>query len=99
VTLEVTAPEGVLRDALRSVPGVVDVTIARGSQHDDQPLTVQCRVDGEDGVEATIARTVASRFALHRLERHEPTLENVFLSYVGEPGVENRSAGAVSVSA
>jgi hypothetical protein len=35
-------------------------------------------------VEAAIARAVAGRWDLHRLERREPTLENVFLRYVRE---------------
>jgi ABC-2 type transport system ATP-binding protein len=84
VTIDVTAPDAALREALLSVPGVLDVAIVRRSASDERALTVECHVNGEDGVEATIARAVASRFALHRLERHEPTLENVFLRYVGE---------------
>ena len=46
-------------------------------------LAVECHVDAKDGVESNIARAVASRWLLHRLERHEPTLENIFLHYVG----------------
>jgi hypothetical protein len=41
-------------------------------------------VDGRDGVEAAIARAVANRWELQRLERQQPTLENIFLRYVGE---------------
>ena len=37
--------------------------------------TVDCQVDARDGVEAAIARAVAARFDLHRLERSQPTLE------------------------
>ena len=45
---------------------------------------VDCRIDAEEGVEASIARAVAGRFDLHRLERRHPTLENVFLHYVSD---------------
>ena len=38
----------------------------------------------QEGIEARIARAVASRWDLHRLERQQPTLENIFLRYVGD---------------
>jgi len=41
-------------------------------------------VDSREGIEARIARAVATRWELHRLERQQPTLENVFLRYVGD---------------
>jgi hypothetical protein len=46
-------------------------------------VTAECRVDTRDGIEAAIARVVAGRWDLHHLERRAPTLENVFLKYVG----------------
>ena len=49
-------------------------------------LEVDCRVDARTGVEAAVARAVATRWELHRLERLEPTLESVFLRYVTAPG-------------
>jgi hypothetical protein len=55
-------------------------------------LTVDCRVDAGDGVEAAIARAVAGRWDLHRLERQQPTLENIFLRYVNEPGADGPAA-------
>jgi ABC-2 type transport system ATP-binding protein len=87
VRLDVTAPEPALRDALGGLAGVrsVDVRAANG---DGGVLTVECHVDAEDGVEAAIARAVASRWDLHRLERQQPTLENVFLKYVTETPTE-----------
>jgi len=45
-------------------------------------LSVDCRVDGRPGVEAAIARALAARWDLHRLERQQPTLETIFLQYV-----------------
>ena len=50
-------------------------------------LDVECQTDARDGVEAAIARAVAGRWDLHRLERQQPTLENIFLRYVSQaPG-------------
>ncbi|HEV8440283.1 MAG TPA: ABC transporter ATP-binding protein [Methylomirabilota bacterium] len=89
VTLQVTAPAAALRDTLAAVAGVRTVDIRASPAHHSL-LTADCHVDGEDGVEVAIARAVATRFDLHRLERHEPTLENVFLRYVSEPAVAER---------
>jgi ABC-2 type transport system ATP-binding protein len=88
VTLQATAPPEELRHELLSVKGViaVDVRLAPGAS---DMLTVDCQVDATDGVEAAIARAVAGRWDLHRLERQQPTLENIFLRYVAqraEPG-------------
>jgi hypothetical protein len=63
---------------------VVAVDI-RTSPSDDTLLTAECGVDARAGVEAAIARVVAGRWDLHRLERQQPTLENVFLRYVKHP--------------
>jgi ABC-2 type transport system ATP-binding protein len=84
VALRVTGEAPALRDALLAVDGVRAVDI-RGDAADPGVLTVDCQVDARDGVEAAIARAVAGRFDLHRLERREPTLENIFLRYVQEP--------------
>jgi hypothetical protein len=43
-------------------------------------------------VEAAIARAVAGRFDLHRLERSQPTLENIFLRYVQESPARGAAA-------
>jgi len=55
-------------------------------------LTVDCQVDAREGVEALIARAVASRWDLHRLERQQPTLENIFLKYVKEASLQGETA-------
>ncbi len=83
VTLQVTAPAQALREELLSVEGVraLDIHAAPG---DHAVLSVDCQVDAREGVEAAIARAVANRWDLHRLERHQPTLENIFLHYVSE---------------
>lgn len=81
VTLQVGAPAAGLREELLSIEGVTAVQL-------DQPggegriVNVTCQVDARDGVEAAIARAVAGRWGLLRLERRQPTLENIFLRYV-----------------
>lgn len=79
VALRVTGPSDAVREALLSVNGVRAVEVVG----DDGVLAVECLVDERDGMEAAIARAVAPHFELHRLERRQPTLENVFLHYVG----------------
>jgi len=83
VLLQASAPAQALRDALLAVDGVgaVHITPTPG---DPRVLNAECQVDVREGVEAAIARTVATRWALHRLERQQPTLENIFLRYVKE---------------
>jgi ABC-2 type transport system ATP-binding protein len=81
VTLQVAGPAPDVRDAVASVNGVLGVDV-RPSADDPALLTVQCRVEPKEGLEAAIARAVAVRWNLCRLERQQPTLENVFLRYV-----------------
>jgi ABC-2 type transport system ATP-binding protein len=81
VTLQVSAPAPALREALLSIDGVTAVEVRPGAG-DDGRLTVDCQVDLRPDVESAIARAVAARWDLHRLERQQPTLENVFLQYV-----------------
>jgi ABC-2 type transport system ATP-binding protein len=82
VTLTVTAPADELRAELLSIAGVTAAAIHETPGHPGV-LEVECLTDVREGVEAAIARTVARRWDLHRLERRQPTLENVFLRYVG----------------
>jgi len=91
VILRVTAPAQVLRQELLSVAGVqtVQIDTAAGT---DQTLSVSCQVDTRDGVEAAIARAIAPRWLLHRLERQQPTLEQVFLHYVQQASAAEEGA-------
>ena len=73
--------EQAIREALLAIDGVNAVQI-RPYGTDAELLSVECQVDVQDGVEAAIARVVAPRWSLHRLERQQPTLENIFLRYV-----------------
>jgi ABC-2 type transport system ATP-binding protein len=91
VTLQVTAPAQALREQLLSIEGVTALDI-RPSPSESRMLTVDCQVDARNGVEAAIARAVAARWDLHRLERQQPTLENIFLTYVTAPSDRGRTA-------
>jgi ABC-2 type transport system ATP-binding protein len=91
VALQVTAPAPALRELLLSVEGVRDVEIQSGPSGDGR-LTVACRVDSGRDMEAAIARAVAARWDLHRLERQQPTLENIFLQYVKERPAGGKAA-------
>jgi ABC-2 type transport system ATP-binding protein len=91
VMLELSAPAAEVRAALASVDGVHDVRIQPGAAGNGV-LTVECRVDAKAGVEAAIARAVAGPFHLYRLERRQPTLENIFLRYVGEAATPGETA-------
>ena len=81
VTLQVTAPAQALVQELLSVDGVRTVQVDANSG-ESGVLSVACQVDARQGVEAAMARAVATRWQLHRLERQQPTLENIFLHYV-----------------
>ncbi len=89
VLLTATAPGDALRSELLSVTGVTGVTMhAVPGIHG--LIDVDCQTDAREGIEAAIARAVASRWNLHRLERQQPTLENVFLRYVSQAPAEAR---------
>ena len=84
VTLLATAPPEELRHELLSLKGVLAVD-ARAEPGAAGMVAVDCQIDATDGLEAVIARAVAGRWNLHRLERQQPTLENIFLQYVAPP--------------
>lgn len=89
VTLTATAPAEAVRAELLSLTGVIAVEV-REVPGDARMLDVECQTDARDGVEAAIARAVAGRWDLHRLERQKPTLENIFLRYVSQAPSEVR---------
>ena len=85
VALVVRAPAPGLRETLLSIDGVsaveLDDTVEGG-----RTIRATCYVGAREGIEAAIARMVATKWDLHRIERQQPTLENVFLQYVqGKP--------------
>jgi len=83
VYLLATGPADGIRESILAVDGVSALEIQPNAAHSEL-LSIECQVDAREGVEAAIARAVASRWSLHRLERRQQTLENVFLRYVGE---------------
>jgi len=83
VYLLATGPADGIRESILAVDGVSALEIQPNAAHSEL-LSIECQVDAREGVEAAIARAVASRWSLHRLERRQPTLENIFLRYVGE---------------
>jgi ABC-2 type transport system ATP-binding protein len=88
IALEVTAPPEELRQALLALDGVKAVDIDAAAEGHGV-LAVECHVDERDGTAAAIARAVTGRWDLHRLEPRRPTLENIFLHYIGgRPGRE-----------
>ena len=91
VSLDAIAPESDLREALFSLTGVMAVDI-RPMPGEEGLLRVECQIDASEGVEARIARVVTARWNLRRLERREPTLENVFLRYVAQDGQAREAA-------
>jgi ABC-2 type transport system ATP-binding protein len=92
VSLLTDAPADALQQELRAIDGVIDV-VARPSVDDDTVLAVDCSIDARAGIEARIARVVAARWQLFRLQRQQPTLESIFLRYV--QGSENRGKGGL----
>jgi ABC-2 type transport system ATP-binding protein len=83
VLLMVSAPADALRAELLSVAGVSAV-VSHPVPGTQGMLNAECQTDARGGVESAIARAVAARWDRHRLERQQPTLENIFLRYVGQ---------------
>lgn len=81
VVLEIVAPQDPLRETLMGIDGVKAVTM-RETTLLGNPLAVECDVEQKDGVEAAIARAVSGKWELYKLERQDPTLENIFLYYI-----------------
>ncbi|MSQ58229.1 MAG: ABC transporter ATP-binding protein [Betaproteobacteria bacterium] len=80
VLLTAVAPAEAIKNELLAVGGVEQVHVTQGASEDI--IHVECQIGAHDGVEAKIARAVAGRWDLLRLERQQPTLENIFLKYV-----------------
>lgn len=80
VTLIASGPEDALRAELTAIEGVNDVAF-RDIGHGQ--WSIACQTDASEGIEARIARAVTARWSLHQLQREQPTLENIFLRYIG----------------
>lgn len=80
VTLRVAGSENDVRQELLAIAGVESVDISSDAQG---IASVDCHVEAREGIEAAIAKAMTARWDLYQLERVHPTLENVFLRYVG----------------
>ncbi len=80
VTLRVAGSESDVRQELLAIAGVESVDISSDAQG---IVSVDCHVEAREGIEAAIAKAMTARWDLYQLERVHPTLENVFLRYVG----------------
>ncbi len=90
VLLQANAPLDALREQLLSVDGVSQVHVHPMAEPAGM-LNVECQVDAREGIEAKIARAVSAHWDLHKLERQQPTLENIFLRYVSAQSTEPAS--------
>jgi ABC-2 type transport system ATP-binding protein len=84
VSLVVSAPADAVRGELLDIDGVQSVSVTDVPGQDGM-VSVDCHVERREGIEATIARVAAAKWDLHKLERQQPTLENIFLRYIGTP--------------
>lgn len=80
VTLRVAGSENDVRQELLAIAGVESVDISSDAQG---IVSVDCHVEAREGIEAAIAKAMTARWDLYQLERVHPTLENVFLRYIG----------------
>jgi ABC-2 type transport system ATP-binding protein len=85
VLLDATGDQNSLEQSLRGVDGVSGLSV-RPHPVRHGVVSIECLVQDMDGIESRIARAVMAAGELYRLERRQPTLENVFLGYVGHAG-------------
>jgi len=85
VLLDATGDQHTLEQSLRGVDGVSGLSM-RPHPVRQGVVSIECLVQDVEGIESRIARAVIAAGELYRLERRQPTLENVFLGYVGHAG-------------
>jgi ABC-2 type transport system ATP-binding protein len=97
VMLEASGDPVMLKRSLSETQGVIAVSLrpvaARSGLY-----SIDCQVDAQEQVETRIARTVTSCGELFRLERQQPTLENVFLRYIGHTRDTSNTANSVNAT-
>lgn len=87
VYAEARGDDKAMHEALDSVDGVNGVVIKPLASRPGL-LGIECQVSADEQIESRIARAVIANGELHKLERRQPTLENVFLRYIGHAGAE-----------
>jgi ABC-2 type transport system ATP-binding protein len=90
VRLRAAGDARAIERALADIDGVIGADVSPAPD-DHTMLSIDCLVDDHDGVEAQIARVISRSFDLYALERQRPTLENVFLHYIGGDAFRSRS--------
>lgn len=93
VMLEASGDAPTLKQALADTDGVLSVNL-RPIASQSHAYRIDCQVNANEPVESRIARTVTRCGELFRLERQQPTLENVFLRYVGQAEDTSPATGA-----
>lgn len=95
VMLEASGDPHRLKTTLLQTEGVLSVNLRPAAARSGL-YSIDCQVDAQEDVEARIARTVTSCGELFRLERQQPTLENVFLRYIGHTKETSLNNGAAA---
>ncbi len=98
VVAEVSGEENKIHHALNGVEGITGISIKPLAARPGM-LGIECQVNADEHIEARIARAIIQSGELHKLERRQPTLENIFLRYIGHAGADatiTESAGVNS---
>ena len=91
--LEASGDPDQLKRALSDTDGVTAVSVRPVASRAGL-YSIDCQVDAQEQVESRIARAVITCGELFRLERQQPTLENVFLRYIGHTNNEHSSGAS-----
>ena len=87
VVAEVSGEENKIHHALNGVEGITGISIKPLAARPGM-LGIECQVNADEHIEARIARAIIKSGELHKLERRQPTLENIFLRYIGHAGAD-----------
>ena len=93
VILEASGDPDQLKRSLSETDGVTAVSLRPVASRPGL-YSIDCQVDAQEQVESRIARAVITCGELFRLERQQPTLENVFLRYIGHTNTQDNRSGA-----
>lgn len=97
VVAEVSGEENKIHHALNGVEGITSISIKPLAARPGM-LGIECQVNADEHIEARIARAIIQSGELHKLERRQPTLENIFLRYIGHTGADTNITEPVGVA-
>ncbi len=97
VVAEVSGEENKIHHALNGVEGITSISIKPLAARPGM-LGIECQVNADEHIEARIARAIIQSGELHKLERRQPTLENIFLRYIGHTGADINITEPVGVA-